>query len=176
MSVRNIFNSLRPRQNGRHFPDDILKCILLNENIWILIEISLKFVPKGPINNIPALVQIMAWRQPGDKPLSELMMDYRCIYASLGCNELTFLVLKLIFQDSKVSSMAIDALAHCITRSSATMLLTVQKKWICVSHVEGFWLSVSSQSWELRKGKYRWLSARRQYRHCICNGNTAVLH
>ena len=45
-----------------------------NENIWILIKISLKFVPKGPINNIPALVQIMAWRRPGDKPLSEPMM------------------------------------------------------------------------------------------------------
>ena len=36
--------------------------------------ISLKFVPKGPINNIPALVQIMAWRRPGDKPISEPMM------------------------------------------------------------------------------------------------------
>ena len=42
--------------------------------IWISIDISLKFVPKGPINNIPALVQIMAWRRPGDKPLSEPMM------------------------------------------------------------------------------------------------------
>ena len=37
-------------------------------------KISLKFVPKGRINNIPALVQIMAWRCPGDKPLSEPMM------------------------------------------------------------------------------------------------------
>ena len=36
--------------------------------------ISLKFVPKGPINNIPALVQIMAWRRPGDKLLSEAMV------------------------------------------------------------------------------------------------------
>ena len=36
--------------------------------------ISLKFVPKGQINNIPTLVQIMAWRRPGDKPLPELMM------------------------------------------------------------------------------------------------------
>ena len=45
-----------------------------NENIWISIKISPKFVPKGPINNIPALVQIMAWRRPGDKPLSEPMM------------------------------------------------------------------------------------------------------
>ena len=67
-------NTLRPRQNGRHSPDDIFKSIFMNENIWILIAISLKFVPKGPINNIPALVQIMAWRRPGDKPLSEPMM------------------------------------------------------------------------------------------------------
>ena len=68
------FNSLRPRQNGRHFADDIFKCIFLNENIWIPIKISLKFVPKGSINNILALVQIMAWRRPGDKALSEPMM------------------------------------------------------------------------------------------------------
>ena len=38
------------------------------------IKISLKFIPKGPIGNIPALVQMMAWRRPGDKPLSEPMM------------------------------------------------------------------------------------------------------
>ena len=68
------FNSLRPRLNRRPFADDIFKCILLNENVCIPINISLKFVPKGPINNIPALVQIMAWRRPGDKPLSEPMM------------------------------------------------------------------------------------------------------
>ena len=49
-------NILRPRQIGRHFVDDIWKCIFLNENVWIPIEISLKFVPKGPIDNIPALV------------------------------------------------------------------------------------------------------------------------
>ena len=49
-------NTLRPRQNGRHFADDILKCIFLNKNVWIPIEISLNFVPKGPIDNIPALV------------------------------------------------------------------------------------------------------------------------
>ena len=63
-------NTLRPRQNGRHFADDIF----LIENVWISIKIALKFVPKGPINNIPALLQIMAWRRPGDKPLSEAMM------------------------------------------------------------------------------------------------------
>ena len=49
-------NTLRPRQDGRLFPDDIFKLFFLNENIWIAIKISLKFVPKGPINNIPALV------------------------------------------------------------------------------------------------------------------------
>ena len=67
-------NTLRPRQDGRHFADDIFKCIFLNENVWIPIKISLKFVSKGPINNIPAMVQIMAWRRPGDKPLSEPMV------------------------------------------------------------------------------------------------------
>ena len=73
-AASSVVNSLRPRQNGCHFADDIFKCIFLNDNIWIQINISLKFVPKGPINNIPALVQIMAWRRPGDKPLSEPIM------------------------------------------------------------------------------------------------------
>ena len=71
--IRQI-NILRPRQNGCHFPDDIFKWIFLNENVWISINISLKFVPRGPINNIPTLVQVMAWCRPGDKPLSEPMM------------------------------------------------------------------------------------------------------
>ena len=67
-------NSLRPRQNGRYNADATFKCIFLNGDVLIPTKISLKFVPKGPINNIPALVQIMAWRRLGDKPLSELMM------------------------------------------------------------------------------------------------------
>ena len=74
VSRRQGVNILEQRQNRRHFPDDISKCILFNENVWISIQISLRFVPKGPINNIPALVQIMAWRRPGDKPLSEPML------------------------------------------------------------------------------------------------------
>ena len=67
-------NSLRPRPNRCHFADDSFKCIFENENEWISPRISLKFVPKVWINNIPALVHIMAWRRPGDKPLSEPMM------------------------------------------------------------------------------------------------------
>ena len=70
----NVLNALRPRQNGRHFADDMFKCIFLNENVWIPSEISLKYVPKVSINNNPALVKIMAWCRPGDKPLFELMM------------------------------------------------------------------------------------------------------
>ena len=65
---------MRPRKDRHRFANHIFKCILLNENAWLLIEISLKFVPDGPINIIAALVQIMAWRRPGDKPLSEQMM------------------------------------------------------------------------------------------------------
>ena len=67
-------NTLRPRQNGRRFADDVFKCIFVNENVWISLEISLNYVPNVPINNIPALVQILAWRRSGDKPLSEPML------------------------------------------------------------------------------------------------------
>ena len=59
--------TLRQRQNARYFADNIFKYIFIHENAWILI-ISLKFAHKDPINNIPALVKVMAWRWPGDKP------------------------------------------------------------------------------------------------------------
>ena len=68
-------NTLRPRQNGHHFADDIFKWVFLNENVWLPTKIALKFVPKCLINNIPAFVQIMARRRPGDKPLSETVYD-----------------------------------------------------------------------------------------------------
>ena len=42
--------------------------------IWILISILLKFVPRISVNNIPATIEIMAWRRPGDRQLSEPMM------------------------------------------------------------------------------------------------------
>ena len=69
-----LLKTLRPIQNGRLFADDNFKCIFLNANVRISIKISLKFVTGGPTDHIPTLVQIMAWRWPGDKPLSEPMM------------------------------------------------------------------------------------------------------
>ena len=61
-----LINTLRPRQNGLHLADDTFNRIFVNENVRISIKFSLKFDPNGPIKNIPALVQIMAWRRPGD--------------------------------------------------------------------------------------------------------------
>ena len=51
-------------------------CVFLNEDVWISIKISLNFVTctKGSVYNNPSLVQMMACRRPGDKPLSEPMM------------------------------------------------------------------------------------------------------
>ena len=65
--------TMKLRQNGRHFPDNIFKCIFLNEKLWISIRSSLKFVPKVPVDNKPSLVQILAWHRPGNHPLSEPM-------------------------------------------------------------------------------------------------------
>ena len=81
--IETDINTLRPRQNDRHFPDDILKCMFLNENIWILLKCLVKFVPNVAIDNILSLVQIMAWRRPGSKPLSETIMvnslTHKCV-------------------------------------------------------------------------------------------------
>ena len=53
------------------FTDDIFKCIFTHEKFCNSIQISLKVVPRGSIDNKPALVQLMAWRGTGDKPLPE---------------------------------------------------------------------------------------------------------
>ena len=80
--------SLRPGQNGRHFPN-IFKCIFLNENFLTLNKISIKYIPYGLINNMAALFQKMAWCRTGDKPLSEGMWvcctdTYMCNLASMS--------------------------------------------------------------------------------------------
>ena len=73
--------------------DDIFKCNIVSEDVLTSIKISLNLVSKGRINNMPTLVQIIAWRRSADKPLSETINDglvYWRIYASLGFSELTF--------------------------------------------------------------------------------------
>ena len=71
---QNSVNSSPPGQNGRHFADDIFKRIFLNGNVRISIKFWLKFVPKSPIDNKSALVQVMACRLFGVKPLPEPML------------------------------------------------------------------------------------------------------
>ena len=87
LDLSGYFNTLRPRQNGRHFPDHIFKWIFVNENVWISINISLKFVPRGPVNNIPTLVQVMA-DQATSHYLNQWRSVYWRIYASIGLSEL----------------------------------------------------------------------------------------
>ena len=82
------FNTLRPRQNGCHFAD-IFKCIFFNENVWILINISLRFIPQGPVNNIPRFGSDNGLAQTRRQTIIWTNDDigYRRIYASLGFNE-----------------------------------------------------------------------------------------
>ena len=46
----------------------------MEDEFCILTRISLKFVPKDPIDDKPALVKVMAWFQTGTKPLLEPML------------------------------------------------------------------------------------------------------
>ena len=103
-------NTLRPRQNDRHFPDVTFKCICLNENVSISIEISLKFVLKGPFNNIPALAHIMAWRRPGAKPLSEpvvvSLLTLICVTRSQWVKDISSCIKVSFHQRNKVITRA----------------------------------------------------------------------
>ena len=77
---RHLYNEAE--RDSSHFTDSILKYIFLNENVWIAIEISLKFVATVSITKTPALVQIMAWCRPGDNELNNgltlLDWNYMC--------------------------------------------------------------------------------------------------
>ena len=53
---QSYINFSSPGQNGHHFVDDVHRCIFVNKDLCILIRISLEYVPKGPIDNKPALV------------------------------------------------------------------------------------------------------------------------
>ena len=119
-------NTLRPRRNEQHSADDIFKHIFFNENVWISTAISLKFVPKGPINNISALVQIMAWRRSGDKPyLYQWWLVYRRIYASLGLNEYHMVSSLQMDYYNKSHGYNVPFWIYCIT----IILLMLRLKW-----------------------------------------------
>ena len=78
---RHHVKSSPPAQNDSHFADDIYKYIFLNEKFYILIWISLKFIPKGPIDYMPPLVQVIAWCGTGDKPLPQcwpMSLTHKC--------------------------------------------------------------------------------------------------
>ena len=65
------FGTMRPGQDGWHFAGNIFKCLFLNENFCLLI---FNLLPLGSIDNMSYVVQVLAWRWTGSKPLSELMM------------------------------------------------------------------------------------------------------
>ena len=106
-------NTLRPRQNCSHFQDDIFKCIYFNENIWISIKITLKLLPVCPINNISALVQIMAWRRLGDRPLSEPIMvslpTHICAIRPQWVNNFLLLMIRKVSDNIKYGNETLPA-------------------------------------------------------------------
>ena len=131
MWCRVTVNSLRLRQNGRHFPDNIFKCIFLNENVCISLKISLKFVPEVRISNIPALVQIMAWGRPATSHyLNQWWLIYWCIYASLGLNELIFhhRVFNLPHNNGLIASIRVQ-LTSTVKYECAQILTTSLLPW-----------------------------------------------
>ena len=132
-------NTLRPKQDCRHFADDIFKCIFLNENAWILFKISLNFVFKIGINNITALVQIMAWCRPGDKPLSGAMTvrlsTHICVTWPQLVKDIVFIQMKL--QNARF--IITLTLSHCKTACPVYTGMTLKCHWLTQCTLEHQW-------------------------------------
>ena len=140
--------------------DDIFKCILLNKNVWISPKISLKFGHEVRINNTPALVQIMACRRPGDKPLSEPMMvnllTHICVTRPQWVNNTPALVQIMACRrpGKKPFSepMMVDLLTYlCVIRPRwvlTKLSLTLGQGWIIKSHIFiWMWLLTRALNW-----------------------------
>ena len=136
-------NTLRPRQNGRHFADNIFKGIFLNENVWILINISLKFVPKGPIDHIPSLVQIMAWHHPGNKLLSEPMM---VILLTHICVTRPQWVNRLLVTNRCCWFFFVQCTHHYSYDNCKTSFLNIVQTWMYTKHEKNAYDSVYCNS------------------------------
>ena len=85
-----VIITLRPRLDGRHFPDDILKWIFLYENLWISIKISLKFVPREPNKQYSSFGSDNGLVPNRQQAIICTSADpiHRRIYAALGGDEL----------------------------------------------------------------------------------------
>ena len=149
-----------------HFADDVFISNFLHENIWILIKISMKFVPKGPINIIPALVQIMAWRRPGDKPLSEPMMVSLTTHICVtGLNEL---IMHTLVYCSILLGIKLLLLL--------SLLLLLILLLLLLQLLLLLWDAIDVCSLPFSVSAHGWLSARLQYLHRVSNVDTAGLY
>ena len=140
-----------------NFADDIFNRIFVNENVWILIQFSLKFVLKDPIKTIPTLVQIMAWRRLDDKPLFEWMvvslLTYICVtrpqwvntafmfgrgFLLYYCNTLINILL--------VEDFCYSTICGCVIPSSSTVsqdadvndINNIMSLWVNIIHIWSF--------------------------------------
>ena len=147
-----VINTLRPRQNGRHFADYVFKCILLNENVWILLQISLNFVPKGPVNNIPSSIQIMAWRWPGDKPLSESMVVSLLMHICVALPQWINGLSPIWWQSSYEESMVIPLMIWVMSCWFHTVVNRISGFQIIKNHINiptiwAYWKSIVLFIW-----------------------------
>ena len=130
--VDECVNTLRPRKYGRHLAD-IIKRISLNENYCIWIQVSLKYVPTGPVS-MPALVQIMALCRAGEKSLSDPMAthftDVYTVYPKKYAHGLVVLCFVVVMQSFIMNSHEVFIHIHqgCFAGTGAIVRLP-QCQW-----------------------------------------------
>ena len=90
-------------------------------------EVSMKFVSQGPINNIPILLQIMAWAgRPTSHYLNWWWLFYWCIYVPLSLNELIHQVMSSHVYVNLITTESEDGLAPKGARPSADTVMMIK--------------------------------------------------
>ena len=118
-------------QNGQHYVYNIFKHVFMNENYCIMIQISLKFVPKRPIDNKSALIKVMAWCWAGNKPLPVcITIRSYSLYPFVISLEATAYLFDGLVQERRNSiADALELRLSCTNPSIWTLIFMNSKVW-----------------------------------------------
>ena len=150
--TQSVHFASRPGQDGRHFPDDNFKYNLFNEKSSVSFEVSLKFIPSGPIYNNQTLVQIMDWRRKGDKHYlnqwwpSSLTHIYVTLWRddsiNTSCMTVKMLIVNIVLLKGCLTGRYLVSLfgvmelcQHWLTAPSRHLMISTNADWLAIRHI-----------------------------------------
>ena len=135
-----LINTFRRRRNGHHFPDHNFKCIFLMKMCEFQLKFHWSLFPRVQ----STIFQYWFRQWLGAKYASIHYLNQRWIrfLMHICITQPQWVNLSGaktgIFSDNYVDTMTADVLAHYVTRSSETTVLTIQDDLVLLFYVVGF--------------------------------------